>query len=273
VDLYKYLEPRLKVYVNPMLFAERREVPLFEDGDPVLIPEVTQYGGSISIGREFGRMASVDVGVRVFTGDVEIKVGPPDQDGIDFDGGEYFVKGIYDRLDDRYFPGDGSLVSAQYLKSASWLGADDDYEQVIVDALIARSFGRHTAMGGVRYYETLSDTAPVYGLFRAGGFLRLSGLQQGEIVGQNFAMGLAGYRYHFAGSGLLPAYVGMTLEYGQVAADAGDLFNDGLFAGSLYVGYRSPVGPLYVGMALAQEGRQAFFLRIGNVFGNSTIGR
>jgi hypothetical protein len=65
----------------------------------------------------------------------------------------------------------------------------------------------------------------------------------------------------------------MTLDYGQVAHDDGDLF-DGSSAGSLYFGHRSPIGPLYLGVGPAVGGRQRFFLlSIGNVFGNSTIAR
>ena len=62
-------------------------------------------------------------------------------------------------------------------------------------------------------------------------FTRLSGFQNEELFGQNFAMGLAGYRHHFAGSGLIPAHVGMPLEYGQVGEDGDDLFSDALLAG------------------------------------------
>ena len=268
--LYKYLSPRLKIYLEPHLFAEQAELTSYDsDGDALLKSEVTQYGGSIALGRELGRMAAVAVGVRAFSGDVEEKVGPPGAVDFEFDGGEYFATFKYDRMNDRYFPGDGVVASLNYLTSSDSLGADAEYDQFQTDAFYATTIGRHSLLGGLRYYETLDDEAPLYAQFRAGGFARLSGYHQNELFGQNFAMVLAGYRYQFAGSGLLPAYLGTTLEYGQVAEDAGDLFDDGLFNGSVYLGYRSPIGPLYMGMGFAEGGRQRFFLSIGNVFGAS----
>lgn len=273
LDLYKYVSPKLTLFINPQLYAERREVPVYEGEQQIFTTEVTQYGGGLSAGREFGRHASVELGARLFSGSVDTEVGINPFGDFDYDGGEYFLRAVYDRLDDRYFPNTGSFVDARLLMSDEGLGADAEYEQLVVDALIARTVGRHTFMGGGRYYETLDEEAPVFALFRAGGFARLSGFNDQQLTGQNFAMALAGYRYHVAGSGLLPAALGMTVEYGQTAANADDLFDDALLNGSVYLGYRSPIGPLYLGIGLAEGGRQRFFVRIGNVFGRSTIGR
>ena len=86
-------------------------------------------------------------------------------------------------------------------------------------------------------------------------------------------MVLAGYRYNVGGSGMLPAYLGTTLEYGQVSSEANDIFDDGEVHGSVYFGYRSPIGPLYLGVGVGEGGQESFFMRIGNVFGNSGIAR
>ena len=128
------------------------------------------------------------------------------------------------------------------------------------------TFGRHTIIAGLRYNETLDGVAPGYAQFRAGGFTRLSGFQRDEVAGQSFGMLFASYRYQVVGSGLLPGYIGTTLEYGQVADDA-------LLHGSVYFAYRSPIGPLYLGIGAGERGSENFFLRIGNVFGSPSIGR
>ncbi|MEH6568840.1 MAG: patatin-like phospholipase family protein [Halioglobus sp.] len=274
LEAYKYFNPEMKLFVQPQLFAERREVLSYDDnGDALLASQITQYGGSIGVGRELGRNGSLSGGIRLFSGDVEVKVGPPDAPVDNFDGGEFFLRGNYDRLDDRYFPGSGALMQLSYYQSEEQLGADQEYKQVQFDALSAKTFDRHTIIGALRYNETLDEVAPLYAQFRAGGFTRLSGFQREEIVGQNFGMFLASYRYQVAGSGLMPGYIGTTLEYGNVAADASDIFNDALVHGSIYFAYRSPIGPLYLGIGAGEEGSENFFLRIGNVFGSSSIGR
>lgn len=272
--VYKYLNPHLKIYLEPHLFAEERVLSTYDsDGNALISNRVRQYGGSVSLGREFGRSAALAAGITGFTGTVKVDVGPPDLVDEDFDAGEWFVQGSYDRLDDRYFPGDGSFVRLNFARSEESLGADTEFDQFQADVFTARTFGRHAVLLGGRYYETLKGDAPIYAQFRAGGFGRLSGLNDGELVGPNFSMVMGGYRYQFAGSGLMPAYLGTTLEYGQVAEDAGDLFKNAKFHGSAYLGYRSPIGPLYLGFGAGEGGRHRYFLRIGNIFGTSTIGR
>ena len=274
LDVYKFFDPQLKLFVQPRLFAERREVTRYDDdGDALLTTQVNQYGGAIGLGREISRYGAVSGGVRLFTGDIDVETGPQNIPGFDFDGGEYYLQGTYDRVDDRYFPGDGAIVRLNYFNSHDSLGADVEYEQVLLDALAARTYGSHSFLAGTRYYKTLDGVAPSYALFRAGGFTRLSGFRRDELTGENFGMLLGGYRYHVAGSSMLPAFLGGTVEYGGVAADADDVFDDGIFNGSLYFGYRSPVGPLYIGVGVAEGGRQTYFFHIGDVFNNSSIAR
>ena len=67
-------------------------------------------------------------------------------------------------------------------------------------------------------------------------------------------------------SGLAPGYVGATLEYGQVAERSSDLFDDGVLNGSLYVGFDTLVGPLFLGWGFAEAGRRQFTLRLGRAF-------
>ena len=68
-----------------------------------------------------------------------------------------------------------------------------------------------------------------------------------------------------------PAYVGTTIECGNVADFRNELFDDAIFNGSVYFGYRSPICPLYVGYGFAEGGRERFFVRTGNIFGRGDI--
>lgn len=274
LEMYKYLGPELRWFVQPQIIVERRGITQYdEDGDALMSMQVDQYGAALSLGREFGRHGAVTGGVNLFSGNIDVDVGPPGLDDQDFDGAEYVLTGLYDRLDDRYFPGDGELLRVNYYNSDESLGADVEYEQIMFDALSARTYGSHSMMAGGRYYETLDGISPNYSLFRAGGFARLSGFNFEELRGQNFGMVMAGYRYHAAGSGLWPAYLGATLEYGAMADNSDDIFDDALIHGSAYFGYRSPIGPLYLGFGAAEGGRQTFFLTVGNLFGASSIAR
>ncbi|MEM9183616.1 MAG: hypothetical protein AAGB27_10735 [Pseudomonadota bacterium] len=90
-----------------------------------------------------------------------------------------------------------------------------------------------------------------------------------ELSGQHLALGIAGYRYALNSGGLFPAYLGGTVELGNVWNDRSDIsFDSALLHGSLYFGYRSPLGPLYIGVGMGEEGDGTFFIRLGDVFSN-----
>ncbi len=272
LEVNKYLDSELRWFVRPQLFAQRYTLTSFDtDGDALYTNTVDRYGGSLGIGREIGHHAAVAAGINLYSGEVEVAIGPPNIKSQPFDVGEYYISGIFDRLDDRYFPGQGSLVELGLYQSSGGLGADADYQQVMLDGIIAQTFDRHNLIAAIRLNQTTRGDAPDYVQFRAGGFTNLSGFLYNQLVGQNFGMVLAGYRYHVAGSGFLPAYLGGTLEYGAVAPETSGVFEDGLLNGSIYFGYRSPIGPMYIGVGAAEGGRRSFFLGVGNAFGGSSI--
>ncbi len=273
-EIYKPLDIGQKWIVRPKIYASRSDITTYDgSGDALESFQIDQVGGSFSFIREFGRHAALLVGAKRVSGEVEVKVGDPSFRSVDFDEGGYFVGFQWDRIDDLYFPGSGLFIDSRYSKFDDSFGADVEYEQFRIDVGLAKSFGAHTVFGLTRYATTLDNDAPIYGRFRAGGFTRLSGYNDDELVGQHFAMGMLSYRYEFGSSGILPAYIGTTLEYGNVADFRNELFDDARFSGSAFFGFRSPIGPLYMGYGFAEEGRKRFFLRIGNIFGRGNITR
>ena len=160
-----------------------------------------------------------------------------------------------------------------YIGSSESLGADAEFDQVEFNGFHVWSKARHSFQVGARFDTTTSGDAPVYALFRAGGFTRLSGFRENELIGQHFGELYTGYRYEVARARFFPAFTGVTLEYGNAANDRSDLWNEGIMNGSLYFGVRSPLGPVYVGFGLAEEGRNTYFVRIGNPFGAASLGR
>ena len=275
VELYKPLTDDLRWIVRPLLSYENRDIGTFDDdGNKLSEVDVEQYGLEVAAGHEFGTHAALFAGVRSFSGDVSVGVGDPNTPDIDYDGGEWFIGAEYDRIDDRYFPSEGSTAHITYVVSSDFLGADnDDYEQIIFNAFKVWSWGKHSIQAAGRFKTTLDDNAPIYAQFRGGGFFRLSGFEENQVSGQHFGFLGTGYRYTLREGGLLPAYVGATIEYGNAAQKSGDVFDDGLTHGSVYIGFNSLLGPLYLGIGFGENADTALFLRSGNVSGISTIGR
>jgi len=269
-EIYKPLDEDLRLIVVPRLTAQKRSFDRFDEtGNRAAQMDVTEYGGGLALGREFGRQAALFTGYRRYSGHIKTHIGAT-EDNLDFNRGEWWATLTWDRLDDRYFPSSGTLASAEYSWSKTALGASEAYEQISSLLLGAHTSGRHTLLYGARYNTTMDNDAPDYALFRAGGLFSLSAYEPGELAGQHFGMALLGYRLRVVSEGFLPPYLGATLEYGNVAENRGDVFEEGNWSGNFYLGFRSPLGPLYVGWGVGEDDRNTYFLRIGSVVGAST---
>jgi NTE family protein len=276
-EVYKALGPNLRWFLRPRVVAEWRDFTFFESGgNPSRAVEARQYLGELTAIRELGNRSAVFAGVRYFEGDTadEFQRAAEAQEIEDYRGGEYLIGYELDGVDDRYFPKRGAMARIAYSSSEPGLGADQSFEQLNLNLLGARTWGPHTLLGRLRYRTTLDGQAPYYADFRAGGPFELSGLDYNQLAADNYGLAFGSWRYQLpVGPALFPATVGVSTEYGNVSDDRGELFRDAISAGSLYFGYRSPIGPLFWGIGFAEGGERAYFLKIGDIFGGSSIGR
>ncbi|MFT5767185.1 MAG: NTE family protein [Halioglobus sp.] len=273
-ELYKPLENSQHFVFIPKIFGERREIIQFDaDGNKLNEFRVEELGASVLLAYEIERHAAISSGIHYSRGDVALEIGDPSLEDFSYENAAYQVSLQYDRVDDSYFPSSGTLFSLSYLNYNEELGSDHEFEQVLSTGYTAATLKRHTVIGGFTYNTTLDDNAPIQNFFRAGGFGRLSGIRENEISGQHFGLVYGSYRYKFSDSDLLPAYLGATLEYGNAVDERSDIFGEGITAGSVYMGFRTPVGPVYIGYGLAEGYSGNYFLRIGNVFQRSALGQ
>ncbi len=269
-ELYKPLQPREPWYLTARGQIRRNKFRLFDDGSPLSETLVDRAELELTAGKEFGNSADFSVGLRFGVGDTEVNIGDQAISDVEFTTGEWFARFRYDHLDNLFFPNNGGLGTLEYLAESDLLGADTNFRQ-----LRARYYynwllqDRHHLLLGGTFNTTINSDAPVYGLFRAGGFGNLSGLEFNQLSGQHLALGVAGYRYSLSRSGLFPAYLGGTVELGNVWDRRSDISLDSaLLHGSVYFGYRSPLGPLYMGVGVGEEGDGTFFIRLGDIFAN-----
>ena len=65
---------------------------------------------------------------------------------------------------------------------------------------------------------------------------------------------------------LLPIYAGFTLEAGNTWDQAEDIGNNLLLGGSLFLGLDTVIGPLYMGVAVAEQDQSTAFMMLGSPF-------
>jgi len=171
-----------------------------------------------------------------------------------------------DKLDSVYFPTTGHAGKAELRMSRKAFGADTDFNQATLSYSQAFSWGRNTLLGGVQMNITPQEDAPIQSLSRLGGFLRLSGLAQDELTGQQTGLARLVYLRRINDLQRLKAYAGASLELGNAWKDSGDIFHNSIVAGSAFIGTDTPVGPVYLGYGRTNRGDWSVYLFLGPLF-------
>jgi NTE family protein len=202
-----------------------------------------------AVGKELLNWAEYRFGIRAVSGDVKLRVGDPSYIPLDeFQLGEFYGRFSVDTMDSVSFPREGTLTSLEWRASRQHpLSADADFDQVLLSAAYATTWGRHTLLATLRYDATMNGEAPVSRLFRMGGFFDMSGLNRYQLSGQNAARIGASYYRRIGDLALFPAFAGVSLEIGNVWESRSDISaNESLVGGSFWAGVSTPVGPVYV---------------------------
>ena len=117
------------------------------------------------------------------------------------------------------------------------------------------------------YDTTVNGTTPIYSIFELGGLFDLSGLDRNELTGQHAAR-IGGLFYRRLNDlAVLPAFAGISLEYGGVWEDRSAISSaSARLGGSVWIGVDSPIGPVYAAYGRAEAGEGAFYLFLGRIF-------
>lgn len=144
----------------------------------------------------------------------------------------------------------------------------------------AKRFGAHVLRSRLRW-DTFNGDAGVLALeqYSLGGLFNLSGYPKAYLFGSEVRFGSLMYLYQLSDSKFsffnAPFYLGASLERGAVyqprfnraaAANSGGW----IWAGSVFAGWDSPFGPLYLGYGLAEASTEQqpyrFYLSLGQSF-------
>jgi NTE family protein len=228
---------------------------------------LSEAAGGLDFGRELGRVGEFRLGVFRGTGEARVKVGDPSIPNIDFNTGGAFARLRFDTLDNARFPRSGLRSDLQWTLSRPGLGADSEFDTVEAEVSQTWSRGKSSVQFGLDYATTLESDNTIQEYFPLGGFLRLSGLERGEISGPHAALAkLVYYRRLGETSGMLdtPVYLGLSAEAGNVWQTRTEMdFDSMLWSGSLFVGFDTYIGPAFIAAGFAEGGQSNFYLFIG----------
>lgn len=268
-DWYQPLGPKALTFVNPALEIESTLLNIFADDELVAEAKLRSATFETGFGRELMDWAEMRGGFRVGAGDTRFRVGDPSAVPYDeFHRGELFARFSVDTLDNISFPREGNFATMEWRGSnESLLGADDKYDQLSISTAHANTWGRSTLLATFRYDATISGTTPTFALFELGGFRDLSGLNSGELTGQNAArVGLSYYR-RIGDLALFPAFVGLGAELGNVWNSRSEISSgSAILGGSVWAGVDTPAGPVFFAYGSAEGGQNAIYVFLGRLF-------
>ncbi len=228
-----------------------------------------------SLGWNIRPWQRASLGISAMTGDISIDgIGISD---VSTSAWGPFLRLEHDTLDSRYFPYSGFLFQGQlgYMRvnqdNGEWATARSRGSSYEVSLVKPWSWERHSlnlmlGAGGTQTNEPL----PLFAQ-DLGGMFNLSGFQPHELSGRYRLFGGLRYIYRLAdndfGAFRLPLFVGGSLEQGGVWDQGHDIrFATSHTAGSLYIGSETFLGPVFLGIGAAEEGREAIYLQIGSTF-------
>ncbi|MGD8380429.1 MAG: BamA/TamA family outer membrane protein, partial [Gammaproteobacteria bacterium] len=269
-EFFQPLDYRGRFFVAPQLEYQNDSFHLYDQGRPISEYRTRLLQGALDAGWQAGNYGELRIGLERSRLDTELRVGPPDVPTERYDLSGFRLRAIYDQIDNPSFPREGSFVRLDGLYPRPGLGADLSFERLHLSAITAGSYGRNTLMLSVEAGDTAGDALPVAAQFTLGGFLSLSGYKERQLRGQElFAGRLIFYREVHA----LPPVVGSGIYFGG-SLEAGNVWNsrsevsvsDLRYGSSIFMGMDTVLGALYLGVGLAQNGNQAFYLSLGRSF-------
>jgi|WetSurSiteA1Bulk_404760.scaffolds.fasta_scaffold02519_3 NTE family protein len=267
-EFYQPLYVSRLFFISPHGEWKQDPVDVYKGHNRVAEYRITRYEGGIDLGIQPLMYGEARVGLQFgkfradsITGDIDF---PRDEATR----GAIVVQGRLDQLDNVNFPNNGYLAQFKLISSLEALGSDDEYNRVQGSILGAFTIRKQTVLASLTAGSHIGNDLPFYDTVTLGGIFNLSGLSTGQLRGQTMALGRL-ITYHKVGSSFIgDLYFGGSLESGNVWLNdekSFDLSNLRL-AGSLFIGYDTLFGPLYLAVGHTDGGYNAGYFYLGRPF-------
>ena len=269
-EFYQPVDASLSYFVAPHAEYKEQNINLFSGSSITAQYRVKTMLGGLDVGRQFGNWGEMRLGILRGQGHVSGHIGDPGF-SEDFEIGRLRFQFIYDRFDNFNFPHKGTNASVVYQAALKELGEEVSVHMLGGSWMTAKTWGYNTILPSLSFKTVMDNQAPIQNVFSMGGFLNLSGFSKNEISGRYTGIARLVYLRKIAGHGLtafkIPVYLGGSLEKGNAWNKSDDIrFSSALWAGSVFIGADTYIGPLYLGGGFAEGGHSALYLYLGQTF-------
>jgi len=264
-------------YLAPYVQIRRRYVDVYLDGSDVKASPVNEYRidsaiAGLDLGVPLSRLGELRMGMSYQHVRYSPSYNLPPDSGAQFQSYQSSqpvarLRLTIDQLDDVLFPRQGYYLSAE--ANRGFGGEERRFSDMQAKTLWAFSRDSNTINVALEGASSLSANSAGLG-FTLGGFQHLSAYAPDQFFGNYLLYGRLSWLRDLADDalpGLRKPVLGASVEAGNVWQSR-DAFGDGPYKKSLslFLGGSSPVGPLYFGVALGQQGVWNLYLQLGRVF-------
>ena len=251
---------------------ELKDWGFFENNNRILELKQTAYRAELGVGINYTQNGMVEIGLLGEKGDLENDVW--DFGRVPYDGYGGYFKFAYDDLNSINFPTSGNRFTFNvYMRKEGYdlngFAETSDFSmQYEADWRGAVGVGNHAFVGIASFATVDKEGAFTVNVSELGGFLNLSGYHKNALYGSHKVFGAFVYQYDLGrdvlGMTEYPLYLGTSIEAGNVWNQKDNVsLDDLIYAGSLYLGIDTSVGPAAFGFGASDDGEKTVFLFIG----------
>lgn len=270
-EFYQPLEPSLSWFVNPHVQLQRSSSHFYYDYTDLATVLDSSAEVGILFGREFSNKSRLGAFWQFNYDGYDVKEGClclPDNHSRNGQMGAVFQ---WDTVDNAYFPRTGTRGNVIYSANEKAFGGEQHFEQLRSRGLAAMSAGKHALVLAGKYNKTLSGEPTYNAAYSLGGLFQLTGLANGELLGNNAGLVSGIYFYNFKSLSLIPnrpapCYLGASVESGKVWGETNLSENKFVYSGSVFIAMDSLLGPIYLAYGMTDSGRKAAHLVIRPAF-------
>ena len=272
-SLYQPLETAQTFFVEPGALAGRSIEDIYNDYRRIAQYFFIDYGGRVDFGVNLGSNSQLRAGYWADRRRVEVDTGTSLLPTGAFTDAGLTAAGFFDNRDASTFASRGTAAEIQYFRSDSGLGAERNWEtleaaarQVFVAGVTTMWL---TAAGG----SDLGSTLPADRAFSLGGPQSFPGYSPGEVRAGKYYTVQGTFLWRVAD--ILPIlnqalYGGLGVEGGHVYERVDTVPDGSLYGVSVYIGGRTPVGTVTVGVGKT-TGSWAGWITLGTPVGSGSI--
>lgn len=264
---YQPINEEQEFYLTPMAEWKQDTLRLFHDGKELAIYDFDTYKIGMNGGFQIDSYGKVYAGVLSGVLKADLRTGAPEYETDDssVNLGAFHGGFVLDKLDSVAFPSNGWLLKGSLYRSSDWLGAEDKYTKGEIAGNYVFSIGEHTVNLFALAQGSINGELPDYDQYKWGGFLRQSGYQNGELLGDHLLYSRLIYTNRLMKYQMFDGlYAGFSLEAGKLEDPLVRLnSNTTMLSASAFLASDTPIGPFYIGYGQAKNGEGSVYLFLG----------